>query len=140
MRRNAHDEAALSTPTPPLKTLAAWGAKLVSALVPRSCCCRGLAVRPGEPKGRGLPEFDLDSRGRKPTPLHTAQNLPPQPLPPLFCLVQPAWERHSPSLGGGPEDAAPGLALLAFLSLTTVSLSFGSKQVLTCSDRNNIKP
>lgn len=39
----------------------------------------------------------------------------------------------------GPEDTATWLALLAFLPLTTVSLAFVSKQVLTCSDGINRK-
>lgn len=38
----------------------------------------------------------------------------------------------------GPEDPAtwPDITCIPFI---TVSLSFGSKQVLTCSDRNNIR-
>lgn len=106
MRGNPHHEVAFSAPnTAPHLLLKFWllcdpSLSLFSFLH----YCKGLALQPGEPKGRGLSELDLDSRGRKGNPLPDMQPrtclsaCPLPPATPTSCSAtsSPAWERHRP--------------------------------------------
>lgn len=100
MRGNPHHEVAFSAPnTAPHLLLKFWllcdpSLSLFSFLR----YCKGLALQPGEPKGRGLSELDLDSRGRKGNPLPDMQPrtclsaFPPTPSHThlLLCHIQPS--------------------------------------------------